>query len=100
MDRFACLIHRLDFVLETLRGDDRAELTVITNDYSYASGHRGPRDAGNKSGRLGANGADANPVGLTGDTGIANNNVITAGGEIDTGRNAQCDIVAASGVTR
>src|SRR5215813_8966512 len=100
MDRFARLIHGLDFVLEALRGDHRAELTVITDDYSYASGHHGPRDTRNKSGGLGPDCADANPAGLPGYTSIANHNIITARGEIDTGRKAHRNIVAASGVTR
>ena len=42
-DRFARLVHRLDRVLETRRGDDRAELTVGIDDYAYASRPRSPR---------------------------------------------------------
>ena len=98
MDRFARLIHRLDFVFEALRGNHRAELAVITNDNSYASGHHRPRDARNESGRLGSDCADANPVGLRRYTSVANIILLLPGSEIDPRRVAHGYVVPAGGV--
>src|SRR5947207_10399362 len=39
-NRFARLVHRLDRVLETLRGDDGAEVTVSIDNYPDTSSHR------------------------------------------------------------
>ena len=45
-DRFARFVHWLDRFLETRRGNDRAELTVGINDYSYPAGNDHATNAG------------------------------------------------------
>ena len=58
-NRFARLVHRLDLFLETLGGNDRAEVSIRIDNYPYASGHRDSADAGNKSVALRSFCADA-----------------------------------------
>src|SRR5439155_22755257 len=84
-DRFARLGHRFDCVLETLRGNDRAELTAITNDYSYASGQSDPRNPRDEGSGLCSARADADRVELASNTGVADIDIIAARGEINTG---------------
>src|SRR5436190_979625 len=47
-NRFARLVHGLDLVLETLRGNYRAEVTAAIYNYPYTSGHSVPANAGDK----------------------------------------------------
>src|SRR5947208_2225823 len=47
-NRFARLVHGLDLVLETLRGNYRAEVTAAIYNYPYTSGHSDPANAGDK----------------------------------------------------
>src|SRR5437762_3260683 len=47
-NRFTRLVHGLDLVLETLRGNYRAEVTTAIYNYPYTSGHSVPANAGDK----------------------------------------------------
>ena len=84
-DRFARLVHRFNRVLETLRGDDSAELTVGPNDYSYSPRHSCPRNAGNTCFCLCSARANADALGLPSNTQVADIDIVTTGGEIKTG---------------
>src|SRR5437660_3295014 len=99
-DNFTGLIHRLHLVFEPLRGNDRAEFTVITNDYSYASGHNCSADASDKSGAVHSCRADTDGVGLISNPSVAYVDIVVADGEICTGSIAQCDVAAPGGVVR
>src|SRR5205823_9679872 len=79
-DRFARFVHRLDPVLETLRGNDRAELTVGIDYYPYTPCNRYPIDPGDKGVRVRFSSADANGIGLARNTAIAYINIMIAGG--------------------
>jgi hypothetical protein len=96
-DRFARFIHGLDIVLETLRGGCCAKLTrgIYMNGCAC---NLCSTDAGDKGFFLGSHRADADGVGLTIDTIIAD--VVTAGGEMETGVKAQGDVAAADGVVK
>jgi hypothetical protein len=95
-DRFACFVHWLDRILETLRGNDCAELTVGPNDYSYASGHSHPRYAGDKCSCLCSCRADADGFGFTRNTSVTDIDIVTARCQIFAGIKAECDVVVAS----
>src|SRR5262245_31145497 len=100
-DRFAGLVHRLDLVLATLRGNYRAKPTVITNDYSYPSGHSDPRNPRDKRGRLRSDCADADSVRLATITArIADIDVGTTRGEIYPGLKTQRDVAATGSVVK
>src|SRR5947209_1036346 len=94
-DRFARLVHRLDRFLETLRGGGCAEVTIGIDNYPYASGNRGPTDAGDKGARVSPFGANADAPGLASYTSIADIDIVIARGEIHTGINAQGDVAFA-----
>ena len=83
-DRFTRLVHRLDRVLETLRGGCRAKLTsgVYLNRYACNSCSA---DAGDKCFRLGSYRADADGIGFRSNTGVADVDVVISRGEILTG---------------
>src|SRR5438270_11320093 len=87
-NRFARLVHRLNLVLETLRGNYGAEVTVGIDNYLYTSGHRRPANAGNKGACLSSYCADPDGVGLGRHAGVANINIVTAGRKLGTGKNA------------
>ena len=76
----------LDLVLETLRGNNRAEVAVAIDNHSYATCHGGPMNAGDKGGRgrLRSYCADANRVGFASNTKVADIDIVTAGGETET----------------
>src|SRR5437660_11464756 len=61
-DRFARLVHWLDLILESLRRDDRAQVTAAIDYYSNATRHGCPANAGDKCGALICYVADANCV--------------------------------------
>ena len=63
-------------------------------------GNRCPANAGDKGFRLSSGCADADGSGLARDTTVANIDIVTARGEIDTGMKAQCDVVAAGCVVQ
>src|ERR1019366_9179917 len=102
-DCFARFVHRLDLVLETLRGDYRAELAGGGIYHYCGPCNDCPIDAGDKSGRMGLHRevilighslreADADGVRLGSNTEVADVDVVVACGEILTGVLAQCDV--------
>src|SRR5439155_2232030 len=91
---FARLVHRLDRVLETLRGDNCAEVTIGIDDYPYASSNGCSTNTGDKRMRVSSFCANADVIGLASFTFVANIDVVTAGGEIGSGGIAQGDVAA------
>src|SRR5437879_3029402 len=73
---FACLVHRLNRLLVTLRRDYRAEMTVGIYDDAYASCHGCATNAGDKRVRLSSLRADANMVGLARNTSVTNVDIV------------------------
>ena len=82
-NRFARLVHRLNLVLESSRGDKRADL-VVGIDVNCP----GRRDRGVNISDPGGVALASNPKNACADTDIA-----TAGGEIIAGIEAQSDII-------
>src|SRR5262249_13569033 len=77
-DRFTRFVHRFDLRLETLRRDDRAELTVAIDDYSYAPGNGYSTNAGDKRLPVSSLRADADFVRLAAyNSRITNIDIIT-----------------------
>src|SRR2546421_12973815 len=81
-DSFACLIHGFDRILETLRGDDRSEVTAGIYDDPDTSGHRPSATAGAVSVALGSCRPDADRIGLGGDALVSNGAALTTSGEV------------------
>src|SRR5207248_10184123 len=73
------LVHRLDVVLESLRGNDRAELAIRIYDHPNPTSHRYSTDARGESCRLRPYRADANCVGLASNTFVADSDIVLAG---------------------
>jgi hypothetical protein len=71
-------------VLETLRGNDCAEVTVGIDNYPYASGYSGSRNTCDIGSSL-ANCANPHRIGLACDTYRANIDVVAARGEVGSG---------------
>ena len=94
-NRFARLVHGLDLVLETLRGNYRAEVTAAIYNYPYTSGHSDPANAGDKRVRVSSYRADADCAGLASNTSVADVNIVTARREILTSSCAQGDVAEA-----
>ena len=97
-DSFTCLVHRLDLILETLRGGcPDAKLTVRVDPNWCPCRHCSidPRDIGFRLGPLSAN-AD-HPV-IADRTSIANINIVVALGNIDAGVTADGDVPLAGGI--
>src|SRR5436190_709670 len=94
-NRFAHLVHRLDLVLETLRGNCRAEVTAAIYNYPYTSGHTDPANAGDTRLRVSSYRAEADCVGLASNTAVADVNIVTARREILTSSCAQGDVALA-----
>src|SRR5260370_34604944 len=84
-NRFARVVDRLDPVLETFARDDRAQATVSVYDYCYASSNRYPTDSGDKCGFVSSFLPDADGIGLTCNTRVADVDIAIAGGEVKTG---------------
>ncbi len=99
-NRFARFVNRLDRLFETLRGNDRPEVTLGIYDYPYASCNRYPIDPGDKDVRVPFSSADADCVGLARNASVGNIDIVTASGEISTGFSAQCDVERTSGIAR
>src|SRR6266849_3654499 len=95
-DRFAGLVHGLNRFLETLRGNDRAEMTVGVYDYCYTCWNGCPSDSGDKCSRLILYPADTNSARLASQTSIADVDVFVAGGKIAARSKSQRDVLAAS----
>src|SRR6266481_2973500 len=96
---FAGFVHRLDRVLETLRGSDRPELAAGVYEDWHAFWTGFARNASEIGGRLGSLRANADRVRLGSNPFVADINIVVAS-EIDTGQKAQCDVVAAGFVVR
>src|SRR4030095_6794048 len=78
------------------RGDDRAELAVGSNDYSYAVGHSDPRNPRDKGGGVHSDCADADASGLAGITArVADIDIVIARGQATASVKAQCNVFAA-----
>src|SRR5207302_4135216 len=90
---FARLVHRLDPVLETRRGGCRAKLTGGVYLHGCAR-NCCPIDTRNESFGLCSALADANRIGFTSDTGVANVDIVTTRREIYTCGNPQRGVVA------
>src|SRR6516225_11660696 len=87
-DRFAGLIHWLNCFLESRRGNNRAELVVGTDDYSYSTWNSCTADADNKGGVLRSSRTDADSPRFTRHTRRANIYVKVPGGKICSGIHA------------
>src|SRR5204863_1603560 len=98
-DRFARLVHRLNRFLETFGGHHRTEMAVGVDDDAYACCHGRPTNAGDKRMRVSSFCANAHVIGLASFTFIANVDIVTARGEIDSGRIAYRDVAASRCVT-
>src|SRR5439155_14460574 len=94
-NRFARLVHWFDCVLETLRGDYRAQVTIRVDNHPYTSSDGHSTDASDIGVRVSAYVADANSIALGRNTEVADVGIVIARGEISTGSSAQCDIAAA-----
>ena len=75
-DRFACLVHRFNCMLESFRGDDCAEVTIRIDDHAYTIGDDGTADSSNVGGRLESFRLYAHRIGIAQITLITNVNVI------------------------
>src|SRR2546430_9235338 len=91
-DRFARPVHRPDPVLETRRGNDRAEVTVSIH-HNRVADNGCPANAGNKRRRLDSLPADANRPGLTSYPSVADVDVSTTYGNIGACVISQCDVI-------
>src|SRR5947209_2197131 len=95
-DRLARLVHWLNLILESLRGNDGAELTVCPDDHAHATWYSHSTDAGDECSSLSSGRADADLRGFTGaNAGIANVDIVIARSEIPTGVKTQRDVVVA-----
>src|SRR5262249_39120195 len=81
-NRFARLVHRLDRVLETLRGDDRPEVTAGIYDNPDPARHRYPADTSDICIGLGSCRPNADRVGFGSDALVSNVDVVTTSGEL------------------
>ena len=93
-DRFAGLVHRLNFVFEPRRGGARAQLAVSIYKDRSASGSSLSTDAGNVGG-ADERFADANCAAVAGNAHVANADIIIAGGKIRPGQIPQGSVAAA-----
>src|SRR5437899_2810061 len=94
-DRFACLVHRFDRVLETLRGDNRAEMAAGINNDPDTSSNRYSTNPGDKGFRLSSCRANANRIGVTRSTRVADLDIAVAIEESRPGVKAQCSVITA-----
>src|SRR6266481_6469668 len=99
-DRFASLVHRLNRFLETFGGHHRTEMAVGVDDYPYASSDGRPTNAGDKRMRVSSFCANADVIGLASFTFIAYIDIVTARGQIDTGRIAYRDVAASARIAK
>src|SRR6516165_3505947 len=97
-DRFARFVHWLNRFLETRRGDNGAEFTGAPNDDSYPARHGCPRNARDEGARLRSALADADGLRFTSDTVITDIDIIAPRSERRSSRNADGDVIAASGI--
>src|SRR5947209_2713991 len=98
-DRFARLVHRFDRVLETLRRNDRAELSVRPHNNTYTRGHGDSADASDKGGPLRASASDADLgllIGAT--TSITNIDIVAPGHQSVTRQESDRNVAVTSRV--
>jgi hypothetical protein len=99
-------VHRLDFILETLRGycSDRAEFSVGGDEHGGPTDSGLPTNASDISGCVRAWFPDADGIALACNIGgrttyaikVADVDIVIARGEISAGPKAQCDVPAAA----
>src|SRR5439155_10798921 len=94
-DRFACLVHRFDRVLETLRGDHRAEMAAGINNDPDTLRNGYSTNADDICVRLSSCRANADRIGVTRSTGVADLDIVVAIEKSSPGVKAQCNVVAA-----
>src|SRR5439155_24092189 len=97
-DRFARFIHRLNRVLETLRGNDRAKLTIAINYYPDTPCNSDATDARDKGPTVSCCRADADGSEFVNSSPTFDVDVITARSVTYTGFMSYRDVVAAGGV--
>jgi hypothetical protein len=95
-DGFAGFVHRFDFLFESARGAERAELAVGVYDdiYSVGEARCHTTNGGDKGSRLKFV-ADADRARLASDTKVADIDIVTARGEIGTGELSKGDVEVA-----
>lgn len=93
-DRFACLVHWLDGLLETCRGSGGAGMPTGIDNHTDASRHRDATNASDICIRLGCRRSDSDCSGLACYTFVAEINIVTTGGEIIAGCGAYRDIAS------
>ena len=91
-DRFACLVHRLDLVLETLRARGHTKLTVGVDNNSCTC-HWYRKDTSDKGARLSFHIADADRESFASDPIVADVNIEIARREVETCHRANGDVV-------
>src|SRR5438552_14272411 len=94
-DRFARLVHRFDFIFESLRGNDRAEMAAGINNDPDTSSNRYSTNPGDKGFRLSSCRANANRIGVTRSTRVADLDIVVAIEESRPGVKAQCSVITA-----
>src|SRR5436190_8057259 len=94
-NRFDCLVHGLDLILETLRRRCNAKLSAAVYKDSRP-GNRCPTDAGDKRSRLDPLSANADSVGLASDTWIGDINIVITYRQVYASVNTQCNVCVAS----
>src|SRR4029434_11041265 len=99
-DRFTCLVHWLNRVLETRRGGHRAKMTSVIHDNCYACRNGCPTNPGDKCPCVGSCRADADGPGLERNTTIGDIDIVIAGREILPGRITQSDVAAGGCVSK
>src|SRR6266446_612647 len=87
-DRFARLVHRLDCILETLRGYGRAKMTTAIYNNCYTRWNGCPTDASDVSSGLSSYRTDTDRIRLRLKTSAANIDIVTSCGQILTGLKA------------
>src|SRR5437762_12494854 len=95
-DCFAGFVHRRNRLLETLRGDDCAEVAVGIDNDPHTSGDGDPTNASEISVGLSSYRADADGVGLGSNTKVADVDIVAASGETETGSIAERNVACAN----
>ena len=91
-NRFARLVHWFDRVLEPVRGNDCAEVTIGAHNYPYSISDSDPADSSDKGVSLDARCADANRVRVNSPSRMANIDVVAALLDIFAGKSAHRNV--------
>src|SRR5438477_12899749 len=91
-DRFARVVHGLDFLLKASRRGDRPEMTSGIDPHRVTRSERRPKNPSNISVRLRATHAESDCVCLTCDTPVADLDIIAARRKVEARIVAQCHI--------